>query len=232
MVQGAATLIGTRGVSATSLSDILEESQAPRGSIYHHFPGGKAEIVGEAMRWTTEQVLAYQRTCTATTPPEVLGYFVDLFRQSVVSSGCRAGCPVAGVVVDTSTEERLLREGRASFRSWVALLTDQLVSAGSAPEDARSLAIMTLASIEGALILCRAEGSVAPLEAVASQLGQLAASGPTNLGKGANRAPGTRRGGVRPELGDLPPPGKPRRSSSGETRSLRRGARRPRRNPT
>lgn len=171
MVVSAASLIGSRGVHATSLSDILDASQAPRGSIYHHFPDGKEELVGEAMRWTTEQVLAFQRGCTAANSSGVLDHFVRLFRRSMVSSRCRAGCAVAGAIIDTyEGQDRLIETGRSSFRSWTGLLTGQLVGVGIPRRDARSLAITTIAAVEGALILCRAEGSVAPLDTVAASL--------------------------------------------------------------
>jgi TetR/AcrR family transcriptional regulator, lmrAB and yxaGH operons repressor len=177
MVVSAASLIGSRGAGATSLSDVLEKSGAPRGSIYHHFPAGKSELVGEAMRWTSQQVLAHQRTCKATTATGVLDHFVSLFRSAVVSSHCQAGCPIAGVVVDTySEEDPLIEIGRSSFRQWTRLLTTQFVGAGVSPRDARSLATTTLASVEGALILCRAEQSVEPLDTVAKQLRRLAAA--------------------------------------------------------
>jgi TetR/AcrR family transcriptional regulator, lmrAB and yxaGH operons repressor len=175
MVVSAASLIGSRGVGATSLSDVLEASHAPRGSIYHHFPAGKSELVGEAMRWTSEQVMTHQRTCKATTATGVLEHFVSLFRHAVVNSHCQAGCPIAGVVVDTfSNEDPLIRIGRASFRAWARLLTRQLVAVGVDSRKAASLATTTLAMVEGGLILCRAEQSVAPLDTVATQLRQLA----------------------------------------------------------
>jgi TetR/AcrR family transcriptional regulator, lmrAB and yxaGH operons repressor len=175
MVVSAASLIGSRGVGATSLSDVLESSRAPRGSIYHHFPNGKKELVGEAMRWTSEQVMAHQRRCSSTTAGGVLEHFVNFFRPAVVSSHCRAGCPIAGVVVDTYADEgRLLKICRARFRAWTGLLTSQLVSVGVPSGRARALATTTLASVEGALILCRAEKAVEPLDLVATQLRQLA----------------------------------------------------------
>jgi TetR/AcrR family transcriptional regulator, lmrAB and yxaGH operons repressor len=175
MVASAASLIGSRGVKATSFTEVLKESRAPRGSIYHHFPGGKRQLVGDALRRTSEQILAYQRTCTANTAAGIVEHFVELFRQSLTSSHCRAGCPVAGVVIDTYADQGPLREtARASFRSWIALLTEQLVAVGLTRTQARSLSVATLASVEGGLILCRAEGTVAPLDQVARQLRSLA----------------------------------------------------------
>src|SRR5713101_3122226 len=101
MVRSAASLIRSRGVSATSLSDVLADSGAPRGSIYHHFPDGKKQLAEDAIRWTSERVLAYLRACPASTATDVLGSFIDLWRQVVIASGGASGCVVAGVAVDT-----------------------------------------------------------------------------------------------------------------------------------
>jgi TetR/AcrR family transcriptional regulator, lmrAB and yxaGH operons repressor len=182
MVMSAASLIGSHGVGATSLTQVLEASHAPRGSIYHHFPAGKKELVGEAMRWTSKQVLTYQRRCTSTNAAGVLEHFVNFFRPAVVSSHCQAGCPIAGVVVDTYSEEvKLIEICRASFRAWTGLLTSQLIAVGVTSRRARALATTTLASVEGALILCRAEKKVEPLDLVASQLRQLAIAATATL---------------------------------------------------
>src|SRR5256712_11269334 len=96
MVRGAVSLIRTRGVNATSFSDVLAESGAPRGSIYPHFPKGKEQLAGDAIRWTSERVLAHQRACRATTPAGVLDCFIDMWRQVVLASGGTAGRVVAG----------------------------------------------------------------------------------------------------------------------------------------
>src|SRR5207249_1860292 len=68
MVRSAASLIRTRGVAGTSFSDVLADSGAPRGSIYHHFPEGKEQLAADAIKWTSERVLAHQRECPASTP--------------------------------------------------------------------------------------------------------------------------------------------------------------------
>src|SRR2546422_11607095 len=101
MVRGAVSLIRTRGVNATSFSDVLADSGAPRGSIYHHFPQGKEQLAGDAIKWTSERVLAHQRECQAKTPAGVLECFIDMWRQVVIASNGTAGCVVAGVAVGT-----------------------------------------------------------------------------------------------------------------------------------
>jgi TetR/AcrR family transcriptional regulator, lmrAB and yxaGH operons repressor len=171
MVRSAASLISTRGVSATSLSDVLADSGAPRGSIYHHFPEGKAQLAEDAIRWTSERVLAHQRTCPATTPSEVLRWFIEMWRQVVRTSRGVSGCVVAGVAIDTvASEPGLIDLVRSTFRSWIDLLTEQLETAGVPGDRAAPIALATVAGMEGALILCRAEGNTKPMDIVAEQL--------------------------------------------------------------
>ncbi len=178
MVAAAAGLFGRRGVEGTSFTDIVRESGAPRGSIYYYFPAGKPQLLADAVRWTTDAVLAYQRTCRARTPDGVVHHFVRFFRRSLEISACRAGCPLAAVAIGSYAPVEVLRGSvRPGFRAWAALLTDQLRSAGLRPRRAQSVATTTLASVEGALILARAEGSLRPLDAVDRALRELAGTG-------------------------------------------------------
>lgn len=188
MVRSAATLIRTHGVTATSFSEVLERSGAPRGSIYHHFPNGKEELAIDAIRWTQDWTLAYQRRCPGNTPEEVLDWFVRLWREVVVGSKATEGCAIVGVAVDTrADDEELMAAVRGAFDSCVELLTDQYRAAGVPADRARSIAVTTVAGMEGAVILCRAERSVRPLEAVAGELRRLVA-GPRSRRKPAAKA--------------------------------------------
>jgi TetR/AcrR family transcriptional repressor of lmrAB and yxaGH operons len=174
MVRSAASLIRTRGVSATSFSDVLADSGAPRGSIYHHFPKGKEQLAADAITWTSGRVLAHQRAHPAATAAGVLERFIDMWRQTVIVSGGKAGCVVAGVAIDTvAGEPGLIDVVRSTFRSWADLLAEQLEAVGVPAERASPIAMATLAGMEGALILCRAEGNKAPLETVAAELMRL-----------------------------------------------------------
>src|SRR4051794_22611266 len=58
MIESAAVLFRERGVLGTSFTDVVEHSGAPRGSIYHHFRGGKMQLAEEATRWAGEFIVA------------------------------------------------------------------------------------------------------------------------------------------------------------------------------
>jgi AcrR family transcriptional regulator len=169
MVRSAASLIGSHGMSATSFSDVLTDSGAPRGSIYHHFPNGKDQLAEDAIRWTSERVLSHLRAGNAVTASDVLNRFIGLWRQVVVTSRGASGCVVAGVAIDSGAGS-LIEVARDVFHSWIDLLAEQLRDVGVPAARANKIAIATLAGMEGALILCRAEGGVEPLDAVAEEL--------------------------------------------------------------
>jgi AcrR family transcriptional regulator len=171
MVRSAASLMASRGVTATSFSEVLADSGAPRGSIYHHFPEGKAQLATEAVAWTSARVLGYLQAIPPDSGPQVLAAFVALWRQVVEASNGSSGCAVAGVALDTPPAEGgLLGVVRSTFRSWGAALAERLEAAGVPSARAQPVALAALAGMEGALILCRAEGGTGPLDTVAQEL--------------------------------------------------------------
>jgi hypothetical protein len=100
-------------------------------------------------------------------------------RQSVATSGGSPGCPVAGIAIDTgSATDDLIDAARGAFAQWTGLLASQLQAAGVPAHRAGPIATTSLAAMEGALILCRAERSSQPLETTAQELMKLLPSEP------------------------------------------------------
>jgi len=170
MVRSAASLIGDHGVNATSFSEVLADSGASRGSIYHHFPRGKKQLAEEAISWTSEQILTHIAASPQGEPRDVLDHFIGLWRSVARASQGAAGCAVAGVAVDTAVGAEILGRVRAAFRSWSDALAGRLELAGLSPDRSRRVALTTLAAMEGALIICRAEGSAEPLTDIGDEL--------------------------------------------------------------
>lgn len=166
MVSSTALLIRERGASATSIDDVLAHSGAPRGSVYHHFPGGRAQLLQEAVAFA-DDVVADLIAQPGDDPVEVLRRFLDGYRATLVATDFRAGCPVAAVAVEAESEAPQAHAAAgAAFARWTALLADRLASSGAEPARARELSTFAIAAIEGALMLCRAERSIRPLDAV------------------------------------------------------------------
>lgn len=169
MVEGAMALLAQRGLQATSFSEVLAATGAPRGSLYHHFPDGKDQLVAAAVD-RAGAVLTDAMASIAGAPAEaVVERFLAIWRAVLTRSQCEAGCAVLAVTVATDSAE-LLSHATAVFRAWRERLTDLLHKGGLPPARARSLAMMLIASAEGAVVLSRADQSLEPFEAVAQQL--------------------------------------------------------------
>ncbi len=178
MVAGAAGSIRRYGASATSIDRVLARSGAPRGSVYHHFPGGRAQLMEEAVGFAGEHVSDLMADAARDgSPMAVLDLFVGLWREALVESGFRDGCPVVAVAVESDDEAPGLTDAAgAVFGRWQTQLRTVLTDAGLDPARASRLATLVIASVEGALVLSRAQRRTGPLDDVAVELRDLLTS--------------------------------------------------------
>jgi AcrR family transcriptional regulator len=172
MIESAVTLLAVRGLQRTSFSDVLERSGAPRGSIYHHFPEGKNQLVDAAIELAGDRALSVLDAVDGAPPVEVTRYFLDLWRQVLVRSILRAGCAVLAVTVATDSPE-LLDHAASIFRAWRGRLAELYVNGGMDHAAAARLAVTVVAASEGAVVVSRAEQSLEPFELVVEQLVEL-----------------------------------------------------------
>ena len=175
MVRGAAGLLATKGVEGTSFAEVLAVTDAPRGSIYHHFPGGKSELVHAALDLVSTRALAVMESKRGSSAEAIVEQFLDLWRQLLDHSEFTAGCAVVAVTVADSDDD-LLDHAGAIFRDWTVHLAGLLVDGGVAETSARQLAVVIIAATEGAVALCRAQRSREPFDLVDKALMQLVSS--------------------------------------------------------
>lgn len=168
MIHGAARAIGTRGVGAMSLRDLAREAGVPLGSTYHHFPGGKAQLAEEAVTSTGRQVAKLVDSAREQGIEGAIGAFTRVWRELLVETGFRTGCPVLAVA--TGDDPELTETARGIFASWQELMVAALVDGGVPEPRAPSVARMIVASLEGAVAVSRAERSLEPLDQVAEEL--------------------------------------------------------------
>jgi TetR/AcrR family transcriptional repressor of lmrAB and yxaGH operons len=169
MIEGAARLLAMRGLQETSFSEVLGLTGAPRGSIYHHFPEGKDQLVSEAIDLAGARAIEFLDRAEGSSAAEVTAYFLSLWREVLVRSEFQAGCSVLAVTVATDSKE-LLAHAAAIFRSWRLRLAELLEAGGLPAADALGFATVLIAASEGAVVLSRAEQSVDPFLLVAEQL--------------------------------------------------------------
>jgi TetR/AcrR family transcriptional repressor of lmrAB and yxaGH operons len=169
MVEGAVQLLATKGVNGASINQILEFTGAPRGSVYHHFPGGRNELVGAALELTAgrhdDWVSAYARTSVE----EIVSGFLEFWRRVLVNSHFESGCPILAVTVSAPDGELFDRAGDL-FAASLDNLARLLAEVGLDHQSAADLAIFLVAGAEGAVVLARAQRSLQPFEKVAERL--------------------------------------------------------------
>lgn len=158
-------LLARKGLQGASFSQILEESGAPRGSLYHYFPGGKDELVLEAMVLAGDQALSVLDTLAGKSAEDVAAAFVSLWRALLSHSDFGASCSIAAVTI--ATDSAVLRERAGEiFRTWRKRLAELLEDGGVPAGRGTALAASLIAACEGAVILSRAERSMEIFNAV------------------------------------------------------------------
>jgi AcrR family transcriptional regulator len=167
MIQSAALLFREHGYSGTGFRDVIEHSGAPRGSIYHHFPGGKEQLAADTVAWAAAVVeRRINRAAQNGDPIIALGLFVEAWREVLEDSNFRAGCPIVAVAAEADAGSTATSAAAAAFVRWQDLIARALLDAGVGRTDARRLATLVVAAIEGAILLCRARRDIRPLRDV------------------------------------------------------------------
>ena len=169
MIEGALSLLAKQGLQATSFSEVLKLTQAPRGSIYHHFPGGKDQLVAEALKLSQKRTAASIEALDSSKPETIVEGFFGLWRYLLTTYDYSVGCSAVAVTVATNSDQ-LLERAEDIFETWQKVLTAKFIKAGLTPAQASSFATTLIAASEGAVVMARAAKNIAPFERVAGQL--------------------------------------------------------------
>lgn len=171
MIESAAVLFRERGVQGTSFADVLAHSGAPRGSIYHHFRGGKSQLAEETTRWAGEFILASTVAALAEGDPVAA---VETFRRwwadVLERSDYAAGCVIVAATLEGEREPAVRAAAAEAFVRWEEAVAAALLGRGVPDARARSVATLLVAAIEGAVVLARAQRSLSPLDRVSAEL--------------------------------------------------------------
>jgi TetR/AcrR family transcriptional regulator, lmrAB and yxaGH operons repressor len=172
MIQSAIVLVAEQGVKATTFPQIVQHSGAPRGSIYHHFPGGKAQLLEEATRYAGEMLVKVLNDAAEKhdDPVRALEAVGNFWRTILYTSDFAAGCPVVAAVLESDESPGAREAAREAFVRWQELEARMLIRAGVDEARARALAATAISAVEGAVILSRSQRSNEPLDAVLGEL--------------------------------------------------------------
>lgn len=162
-----ADLFRQYGYTGTGLKQIVTNANAPFGSLYHFFPGGKEQLGGEVIRRSGEMYYELLEAVLDAEPDPVQGIaaFFAGAAEVLRETDYADACPIATVALEVASRSEPLRQATADvFDSWVTGAAGRLAAGGIPPDAARTLAILVISTLEGAFVLCRASRTTEALD--------------------------------------------------------------------
>jgi AcrR family transcriptional regulator len=176
IVEATSALFMQQGYSATGLKAIAEAGEATTGSLYHFFPGGKAELAAATLRHSGA---AYEQLVAAiwdAAPDAIDGIeacflgAAEVLRQTDYVDAC----PIATVALEVaSSDEDLRLVTDEVFASWHRGIVGRLEAAGLPPARADELATVLVAALEGGFLLSRVAKDATKMEVIGRAMVQL-----------------------------------------------------------
>jgi AcrR family transcriptional regulator len=167
IIDSSAELFRRQGYVGTGVKQIVEAANAPFGSVYHFFPGGKEQLAAETIRFSGQLYIQLFATI-AMQAPDVLSAVGDFFAgaaETLEETDYADACPIATVALEVASTSEPLREATAEvFDAWITGATEYFAAAGIPRETARELTFTMLCLLEGAFIFCRAMRTTEPLQ--------------------------------------------------------------------
>jgi TetR/AcrR family transcriptional repressor of lmrAB and yxaGH operons len=165
LIVGAVELMRRNGVAGTGLNQLLELSKTARRSLYLNFPGGKAELIADATVASGQLITStIERLAADVEPVAAVQAFIALWRDTLTRSDFTSGCPVVAAALGRSEAPEAADIAGEVFTEWERGITSHLESRDVSPDEASQLATLTIAAIEGAVIMSMATKSDAPMQ--------------------------------------------------------------------
>jgi AcrR family transcriptional regulator len=166
ILDSSAELFRRQGYVGTGVKQIVTDAEAPFGSLYHFFPGGKEQLAAETIRSSGQmyiQLFAGIAAEARDVPGAVEQFFAGA-AETLRETDYADACPIATVALEVASTSEPLRLATAEvFESWIASATAYFAAAGIEEARSRELAITMLSLLEGAFVFCRALRSTEPL---------------------------------------------------------------------
>ena len=173
LLAGARRLLAEKGYAGMELRDVAARGRAPRGSIYHHFPGGKRQLALEAAALEGREIrAAIERALEERGPRETLALFGELFSRRAAKHPELVGCPVAAAALARPEDPALAAAATAAFQSWEEPIAASLRDEGIAEAEAETFAGLVVSTVEGALVRARAAGETSAIDSAVTGLQQ------------------------------------------------------------
>ncbi len=168
ILETTAELFRRQGYNGTGLKQIVAEANAPFGSLYHFFPGGKENLGADVIR---KSGLAFQELVLGIfdAAPDIVTGVRDAFggaAEVLRATDYADACPIATVALEVASTNEILRQATADvFDGWIEAGTQRFVDAGIGRKRARELTLHFIMVLEGAFLLCRARKDTEAMDA-------------------------------------------------------------------
>lgn len=162
-----AELFRRQGYNGTGLKQIVAEANAPFGSLYHFFPGGKEHLGAEVIR---SSGLMYQELVIGIidSAPDIITGLQRAFDGAAAvleATDYADACPIATVALEVASTNDTLRQATADvFDGWIEAGAERFADAGISRKRARELTMHFIMALEGAFLLCRAKKDIEPMK--------------------------------------------------------------------
>ncbi len=201
MIRSMGRLLRRQGYAATGLQQIVADAEAPIGSMYFHFPGGKEQLAAEAVAFSGHELVERLATLLeAADTSTAVRAIAAAMGSDLQRSHWRNGCPIATPALEMAAESAAIRSATNTvFDRWEDLFVRRMCADGITPERARRIAPTIVAVLEGALIVARTRQRVTPLDDAAALIGEWIAAEPREQAAGDSsvEAPARPRKGTR-----------------------------------
>ncbi|HZF98118.1 MAG TPA: TetR/AcrR family transcriptional regulator [Pseudoxanthomonas sp.] len=108
LIRAMCSGLSRRGLHGVGLTELLAEAGAPKGVLYHHFPGGKDELAVQAIEATVHGICGGMDRALASglSPWEALQAWMLRAEEGLAGSGFERGCPLGTVALESSPHDQ------------------------------------------------------------------------------------------------------------------------------
>jgi TetR/AcrR family transcriptional repressor of lmrAB and yxaGH operons len=178
ILEAATDLFQRRGFHAVGVTDILTRAQAPKGCLYHHFPGGKDELGAVAVARIGADVAGFidARGAAGVSGAAIVGEIAEMCARRMEGEAF-GWSPLIAAVASQAGEDtpRLAAAVVAAYRDWQDRLEKVFSREGLPLFEAAGAARLAVLALEGAVVLARVERDATPLRALGGLIERFAA---------------------------------------------------------
>lgn len=168
LVMAAALLFQRKGYHGVGVTEILETAEAPKGSLYHHFPNGKSDLAQAAAKFSADQTLIILDASfkdAADTRDGITTFCFKLAKLFALNDNW-VGCPISATLFESPGNIEFRDSTRAIFEVWHAATKAHAIAKGTPPEEASMLADALWMSLQGAWTMARVRNTSDPIKQV------------------------------------------------------------------